>query len=305
MAADRFIDVSSGCASGSSGSDGGRRVLIACCMVEDEVKAALELTGAQLETVWVERGFHEKPDVLRAELQRRIDEAEMGGATQILLAYGLCGGGIEGLKTREAQLVVPRFDDCVNFMLETGCRTCRGKAKAGVFYLTEGWVRDEKLGPSRMYKRYLEQFGERKANRLIQIMYGAYRAVSLIDNGCYDLEKVFPVAYEFADTIGVDVVDSVAGSNVVLEKLVAGLWDDDIIVAQAGEPILQADFEFDSKHRGSADLGACCATQAVGESLPLCSDGTDEGLAKPTKLCSAAASSFENTVESPSHALAR
>ncbi|MBO4365205.1 MAG: DUF1638 domain-containing protein [Eggerthellaceae bacterium] len=210
---------------------------------------AFQHTGVCLETIWVERGYHEKPDVLRAELQRRIDEAEANGASQILLAYGLCGGGIAGLRTRVAKLAVPRFDDCVNFMLETGCRTCRGKAKAGVYYLTHGWVHDTSASPSKMRERYIECYGERKAKRLMHAMFKAYKSVTLIDNGCYDLESVQPVARKFAHAIEVDVVDSVPGSNVILEKLLCGPWDDDILVVDPGVAVEQDDFAYPPEPR--------------------------------------------------------
>lgn len=222
----------------------GKKVLLACAMIEDEVRAALDVTGAQFdEIVWVERGFHTYPARLREELQRLINVAEADGAIQIVLVFGLCGGGVEGLSSNQATLALPRFDDCVNFMLETGNRCCRGQAKAGVFYLTHGWAHDEGHNPAAIRQDYIKRFGEKKADRLMRAMFGAYRSVTLIDNGCYDLESVMPCAHSAAETLDVEV-NCVAGSNVVLEKLLAGRWDDDILVCPPGRAVEQGDFEY-------------------------------------------------------------
>lgn len=218
-----------------------RRMLIACAMMEDEVHAALDRCQVSMPVTWIDRGYHSKPDVLRQKLQESIDAAEEAGADEVLLAIGLCGCGAVGLRTKRAVLVMPRFDDCVNLMLCTGNRTSRGYAQAGVMYLTHGWAHDTTLitGQRELYRR---KYGERRADRLMRGMYGAYRAVSLIDNGCYDVDEVRGYAQQCADILGVGVqVD--AGSNIVLEKLVSGKWDGDMLVYRPGEPVLQEDFD--------------------------------------------------------------
>ena len=216
-------------------------VLIACSMMEDEVAAACAKTGFRGRIVWVDRGYHEKPDVLRAKLQELIDEAERDGATHVLLAYGLCGKGTAGLMCRNAKLAMPRFDDCVNIMLCVGERSCRGMAQAGVMYLTRGWAHDASLvtGQRELFAR---KYGERRADRLMKAFYGSYRAVSLIDNGCYDIEEVRDYASACAKSLGVGVrIDE--GGNGVLEKLIGGIWDGDILVCEPGRAVLQEDFD--------------------------------------------------------------
>ena len=218
-----------------------RRILIACAMMEDEVRCAWEKHGRGMRIMWVDRGYHEKPDVLRAKLQEMIDEAEEAGATQVLLAIGLCGNGAVGLSCKRATLAMPRFDDCVNLMLQAGERTCRGLAKAGVMYLTRGWAHDATMVTGQR-ELWVRKYGERRADRLMKSMWGAYHAVSLIDNGCYDLEDVESYAQTCAKALDVGVrVDS--GSNDVMEKLLSGRWDRDILVCEPGRAITQEDFD--------------------------------------------------------------
>lgn len=216
------------------------RVLIACAMMEDEVRCAWEKHGRGMRIMWVDRGYHEKPDILRARLQKMIGEAEGAGATQVLLAIGLCGNGAAGLVCKHAQLAMPRFDDCINLMLQSGERTCRGLAQAGVMYLTRGWAHDATMVVGQR-ELYVRKYGERRANRLMKAMWSAYRAVSLIDNGCYDLDDVKDYATVCAESLGIGIrVDP--GSNDVLEKLLSGRWDSDILVCEPGRAVMQEDF---------------------------------------------------------------
>ena len=215
-------------------------------MMEDEVRAALASCKGEVGVTWVDRGYHDKPEVLQAKLQECIDEAEAAGARTILLAIGLCGNGVVGLKTQHATLAMPRFDDCVNLMLCTGNRTTRGYAEAGVMYLTRGWAQDTTLITGQR-DLYIQKYGPRKAERLMKGMYGAYRAVSLIDTGCYQLNDVRGYAQECANTLGLPMrVDP--GSNIVLEKLLSGTWDDDILVIAPGTPVQQDDFNYETKN---------------------------------------------------------
>jgi hypothetical protein len=227
--------------------DGGP-VLISCAMVEDEVTCAMKAVGAQIPVIWVDRGYHNEPTRLRAVLQERIDWVEDRGAKTVLLAFGLCGNGAVGLRTRSATLAMPRFDDCINFMLKHGERMQRGLSKAGVMYLTRGWSQDEAATVIGLRERYALKYGERRANIIMRHMFEGYKAVSLIDNGCYDVDSVMPIACATARELGVCTrVDE--GGNEVLEKLLSGRWDDDILVVEPGRALEQDDFEFEDKRK--------------------------------------------------------
>ena len=193
----------------------------------------------------MERGYHDYPDKLRTILQEQIDDAERRGYDRILLGYGLCGNGAEDLRTRTAVLAMPRFDDCIAMMLCIGKRQKRALTQPGIMYLTRGWALNENaMLPS--YQGYVEKYGERKAKRLIKVMLGAYTDTAIVDTGCYDLEPVREYAEKCRETLGLGVTE-VPGTTRILEKLVTGEWDEDILVFRPGQAVTQSDFCFNGQ----------------------------------------------------------
>lgn len=220
-----------------------KRILIACSMIEDEVNAVFDrLDVPDTEIWWQERGHHNDPDKLREVIQNEIDRADADGAEVIMLAYGLCGKGAAGWHTRHAVLAMPRFDDCCNIMLCTGKREKRNLLEAGNMYLTKGWSKDEGALLS-MLERAKERYGERRGLKAMKLMFDSYTKVTVIDTGCYELGPVQDYAAKCAELLSLEDI-TVPGSNMILEKLIAGDWDEDIIVKRPGEAVAEEDFEF-------------------------------------------------------------
>ena len=160
----------------------------------------------------------------------------------MILAYGFCGKGASGWRTKKAVLAMPRFDDCCNMMLCTGKRQKRNLLEAGNMYLTKGWSKDEGALLS-MLERAQERYGERRGLKVMKLMFDSYTKVTVIDTGCYELEPVQEYAEKCADLLGLELA-TVPGGNEILRKLITGDWDEDIIVKKPGEPVSDEDFEF-------------------------------------------------------------
>lgn len=216
-----------------------KRVLVACSMMEDELRSVYEEIGCEVPIRWLERGYHNTPEKLRQVLQREIDE--LGEYDEILLAYGLCGNGTAGLVSEKATLVLPRFDDCINLMLCTGARKGRGLAEAGSIYLTRGWIQDEEAILQKQ-EEYVEEYGEETAQEILEMMYEHYEKIAVIDTGCYDLRPVQDYARRAGEMLSLEPV-TVPGSTRILEKLLRGQWDEDFIVQRPGQPLTAAQWE--------------------------------------------------------------
>ena len=140
---------------------------------------------------------------------------------------------------------MPRFDDCVNMMLCTGKRDRRNYLKAGHMYLTGGWSKDEGALLD-MFESYLAKYGKRKADKLMKMMLDSYTSVTVIDTGCYEMEPVIAYADECAERFCLER-HIVPGGNEVMQKLITGSWDDDIIIKKPGSSVIEEEFNFEGE----------------------------------------------------------
>lgn len=210
-----------------------KRTLIACSMMEDEINNILKQLNIPIPIVWIDRGFHNTPEKLKNELQNQIDQLQ--DQDEILLAFGLCGNGTEGICSKNTKLILPRFDDCINLLLCTGQRTSRALTRADSLYLTRGWTLD-KESILQQYDIIKEQYDEEMCDIIFETMYGHYHAITVIDTGCYDTAPVLDYAQQAANLLDLDVEIS-PGSNRILYQLLSGDWNEHFIILQPGEKI--------------------------------------------------------------------
>ncbi len=207
------------------------------------------------------RGLHAEPPDLRARLQAAIDTAP-AGLDAVVLAYGLCGGATAGLEAREIPVVMARAHDCITLFL--GGRE-RYAAEAGgdptYWYTADqlerpyaatrapgaalslgagsgaGGDTDEALDALRA--EYVERYGEDNADYLLEVM-GAwrshYRRGAFISLGIGDEAAAESVAREQSERRGW-AFERVAGSLVLLRRLLDGDWNDDVLVLRPGERV--------------------------------------------------------------------
>ncbi len=201
------------------------------------------------------KGLHNTPDDLRDALQARIDTAANEDYDAVLLAYGLCGQAIEGLRAREAPLVVPRAHDCITLYLGSRARYTEAFSEdPGTYWFTLDYLeRSENdgvviLGTSSAsldmqatYEEYVEKYGQDNADYLMQVM-GAWEAhydrAVFIDMGIGDPAETEAEARQFATDRGWRF-EQLAGDDALIRRLIDGDWGDDFLVVQPGEYIKQ------------------------------------------------------------------
>ena len=89
-----------------------------------------------------------------------------------------------------------------------------------------------------MLQRMIDQYGEKKGNRLFRAFFHSYHHADIIDTGVYDCrsEEYLARAQMQADMIHSEL-STVPGSNILLEKLVSGRWDEQFVVVEPGQTI--------------------------------------------------------------------
>ncbi|MBS3735985.1 MAG: DUF1638 domain-containing protein [Candidatus Bipolaricaulota bacterium] len=118
-----------------------KKAIIACGALYGEVNELL-LSRNDWDIVFLPQGLHDKPNssTMRRRIQDKIDELEgRSDYDRIVLGYGLCGGGVEGLSTSGSKLVVPKVHDCIPLL--AGNENLKGNmAEPGTYYLSRGWI---------------------------------------------------------------------------------------------------------------------------------------------------------------------
>ncbi len=213
-----------------------RTKVLACATVIEELLPRLP---AEMQRQALEFGLHVRPNLLTQALQAAIDQST--GADLILLGYGECARAVIGLKSLQATLVVPRTDDCIAIFL--GSREAyqhQMRTELGTYYLTKGWI-EAGDSPFEELKRMAARHGEPKARRMIMLMLKNYTRLAFIITGNYDLERYRDYTRRAAESLGLRF-EEIEGAPTMVEKLLFGPWDDEIIVCPPGQAITDEQF---------------------------------------------------------------
>ncbi|WP_407313517.1 DUF1638 domain-containing protein [Desulfosporosinus sp. SB140] len=169
--------------------DNSIKLIIACEAFKGELEAFKDSINVKI--LWVEQALHNVPDKLHIKIEEKIQEAEkiLIPGDIVLLFLGNCGGALKGISSKTLILIYPDIDDCIPVILGSMERFKRIQAeRPGTFYLNKNWI-DAGEDPLNSSKKYVETYGEKKGWKVAKLMYKNYTNFSLIDNGCYALEK--------------------------------------------------------------------------------------------------------------------
>lgn len=223
------------------------KILISCGVFDPIFKENGFETGFD-EVIYLDTGLHPVPKKLREALQDRIDQIK--GPSFIVLGYGLCGNGLDGIKAGIHTLLVPKADDCI--MLFMGSREKyleEHRKDPGTYFLTRGWL-DSGDNPFEEYKKIKEKYGEETALWIMDQQYRNYNRLIFVAHDEKDFveyqDKIQPVAdfcsrwdmryQEYLGTLDFihQLLDSPREANIEA--------NDQLIVVPPGEVLTQKDF---------------------------------------------------------------
>lgn len=208
--------------------------ILTCSALEDYVNAAQKTMKTDYPVIKVDRNYHDRPKILRSMIEEALGKVPEEADT-LLIAMGACGNCWEGLSWK-GTMVIPRMDDCVTILLHENDKWHPNLKKPGHFYQFDR--DDDHFLPTTMYKRTEEKYGEKRAKRICNMMFESYTHVDVVDTDVFDCheEKYVARMQKEADFVGVPL-GFVKGSNLVIEKLVSGKWDDQFIIVKPKTPI--------------------------------------------------------------------
>ena len=208
-------------------------VAIACKTIEDEINSVANDLPDCCPLVWVESGLHNYPSRLRDRLQEEI--YKLLDVDYIVLIFGYCGNSVEGLISPNAQLIIPKVDDCISMLLGGNEVRLEESRQRPSYYLTDGWMRYE----NNIYQEYLhcrEKYGSVRTQRIFRAMLEHYTTLNFIDTGTYSLDQAIAKTAELAAAANLEQ-QVISGDLTLIAKALRGEWDDDFLRVGPGVPV--------------------------------------------------------------------
>lgn len=209
-------------------------VVLTCRAIEDEISYVLKENELSYPIILVDAGLHDYPAKLKEKLQETIDR--LRNIDYILMGYALCGNGTIGLRSENATIVLPQFDDCIAMLLGSDERYNENLgADKGSYFCTRAWL--EYLNPKKdYYDPMVSKFGHEKAYQIAKTIISNYKRFTLIENEAYDHEDSFQRMKELADFFELQT-HRMQGTLDIFRRLVKGQWDDKFQIVPPGQEV--------------------------------------------------------------------
>ncbi len=214
------------------------RVVLGCSSLELYIAAAQDAAGTDHPVVLMDRVYHSEPADMRAHLLAALDDLPEG--VTVLAAMGFCGGSWDQVVCPRT-VVLPHVDDCISLLMHTAETRGVDLKEPGHFYLVNDTQRE--LAPETIYEHLKEKYGPENGRYIFEDWFRNYTSVDVVDTGinaCHTPEYM-DMAARNARLIGAEW-RYVPGSNILLEKLLRGDWDEDFRIFRPGEKITALDF---------------------------------------------------------------
>jgi len=221
-------------------------VILACEIMKSMLPDLLPDDLAQ-DVTYFDYGLHRVPTKLTWTLQDAIDSIET--PSLIVLGYGLCGNGLNGVQARQHTLLIPRTDDCIAILLGSHKKYMHEfESVPGTYYLSKGWL-ESGSHPLKEYHEYVEKYGEKDAAWVMDQQYQHYERLALVAHTPEDIDEYRAQAEavaRYCEQWGMRY-EEILGSDVYVRRMVevaAALQtaDDDFVIVPPGGEIRQQQF---------------------------------------------------------------
>jgi hypothetical protein len=214
-------------------------IILGCGSLSGHIDMAQSKMNTSHPVVCVDRSYHSEPKEMRLQLIQTMEHLSREVDT-VLVAMGFCGGSWDSISVNK-RIVIPRVDDCITLLLHTNNTWHPNLKKAGHIYLRDSDTGAHSL--ESMQKRLCEKYGMENGISIFDSWFATYTNVDVIDTGIYDCHAKDYVAQARRDADLIHCcLDYVPGSNLLLEKLVSGSWDEQFLIAEPGRMLSNQDF---------------------------------------------------------------
>lgn len=222
-------------------------VVFVACKVFQSLLTDLMPPELPEQITFMDYGLHRVPSNLTWSVQEVIDGIEQ--PSLVVLGYGLCGNGLDGIKARRHTLLIPRADDCIAILLGSYKKYIQMfEEQPGTYYLTKGWL-ESGSNPLQEFEEYVGKYGQESAEWIMDQQYQHYERLVFVAHSQEDLEKYRPQALEVARYCERwDMrYEEVLGSDIFVRRLIEiasnpEVADDEFVVIPPDGEIRQSQF---------------------------------------------------------------
>ncbi len=213
-----------------------RYLVVACRVLRREIYFCAARVRPIIDVEFLPQGLHDEPARLRWAVQRVIDE-KSAGYDAVLLGYGLCSNGVEGVVCQRCPLVLPRAHDCITLLIGSRHRYQRYfDAHPGTYWYSPGWIEESRQPGGDRYREtfseYVEKYGRENAEylmRLQQAWLSKYRRAAFVNWNLDCSEEYRQLTRRCAEELGWEY-DELEGDPRLLVRMLSGEWDEDEFV---------------------------------------------------------------------------
>ena len=209
-------------------------VIIACSSLKEYVEHAQKLVETDYRVCYLDKSYHRDPSEMRGHIIELIDRLSSEVRTA-LVVMGFCGGSWEGVRA-PCRLVLPRVDDCVSLLLQTGDAPKSDLKRQRNLYVRAKDPSQESF--KAIFDRLTADKDEETRRRYHEDWKRLYDRISIIDTGINDCrrDEYFNLVKADADWLEAET-EYVAGGVHLIEKLLRGEWDEQFTVLEPGERV--------------------------------------------------------------------
>ena len=216
------------------------RKIISCAIIKPELEIIRKNAG-EVDIQYLPQNLHRLPHKLKDILQEAIDRSDQQ-EEKIILGFGLCSNAVSGIKAPAQGLFIPRVHDCISFYLGSREKYRQLFNKyPGTYYLTRGWMENQKDPLGLMENEYTERVGREFAEEAMRRELKNYKYISFI-NTTNESGKWLKRAKDNAAFFGKEFIEY-KKSDRFFKKIVFGPYDEpDFIYVKPYDRIKQEEF---------------------------------------------------------------
>ncbi len=229
-----------------------RLKLISCEVLFREMCDACARSPHQVDLEFLPKGLHDlgrKP--MAARLQEAVDRTPERVYEAILLGYGLCGNGLDGLAARHTRLVLPRAHDCIALLMGSRERYQQYfEQNPGTYYRSTGWLErgqglqqltHDTVGFDEPLESMIRKYGEDNGRYLYEEMtryLSNYCKLTFIEMGLEASGKfIGEAAAEARENKW--TFERLPGDLAWLRRMVGGEWTEaEFVIAEPGQRVV-------------------------------------------------------------------